>query len=150
MIDGKRLLTPIGSALGPTDLGSPPVNDAQALWEGAKTMCKQQFTELYRSRVEISVRTNLMLQTDASQLDDGRVMAGQTVRLKPDATFLGKLMGKGSPLLDFFVTEVTHFVDCQQPAAHTTLRGSFMRESSGGPQNVRAIAGGQAKNYLYE
>jgi hypothetical protein len=143
-------MTTLGNA-GSSDegLGDTPVGDVQEYKDALKELCKQQFTEMYRQGMEVSLRCSLILQTEGSSLEDNNVTAGTTVRVKPDATFWEQFFGGGGPLLDFYATEVVHRVDCQAPAAYTTIRGSFMRES-GGPANVEAITSGVAPNYLYE
>lgn len=151
MIGSGQLTSPMSSSLGQGGIGTPPVGDIRELVQGLKKFCKQQFTEFYRVGMEISVRTNLMIQDDESKWPENRVTAGMTVRLAPDATFWQSVIpgGAGDPLLDFFVTEVTHMVDCQQATAYTVYRGAFMREV-GGPKNIEAIPNGVAPNYIYE
>lgn len=152
MVGDGMITSPMSSTLGQGGLGTPAVEDIKALYDGAKQLCKQQFTELFRASMEISIRANLMIQNDESDWKDKYVTAGMIVRIKPDATFMQKLIpgGAGDSLLDFFATEVAHCVDVQRKEAYTLFRGSFIREVTPPMSNIEAIPPGDVKNYLYE
>lgn len=149
MAGDGRLVLPIGSSMGQGDMGTTDYPTQEKLIDGMKAFCKQQFTEFYRMNMEISVRTKLMIQDAESQWEEQYVTAGMTARMETDGTFQPG-GGGGQPLLDFFVTEVTHMVDCQRVTAASVFRGSWVRESDGGPANIESIPNGAAPNYLYE
>jgi len=149
LVDDGMMTTPMNSSYGQGGLGEPAVEDMRDLYDGAKELCKQQYTELFRANMELSVRANLMIQNDESDWQDNYVTAGMVVRLRVEPSFMSRLIPKVGALLDFFATEVTHCVNVQRKEAYTMFRGSFIREVLPPMTSIEAIPPGDVPNYLY-
>jgi hypothetical protein len=131
--------------------GLGPV-DASLLVEvktAMRELCKQTFCQTYRQMTQIALRCRLML--NASGGVEGHIAPGYVCAFASDPAAAEEAGlrdgGTGGTLLRFFVTQVTHTVDCANKTASTSISGRYLRRE-GGP-NLRAIVAGVAPNYVY-
>jgi hypothetical protein len=112
---------------------------------GAAYHCAHQaFLSMYRSGVQLTISTRLLLTTEFSLVGtdnnrNGYITPGYVCRIEgppagtedPEASGLGYV-----GVFDFYITDVVHTIDFQNGAAGTQISGRYVRPPGGVPDMV--------------
>jgi hypothetical protein len=138
---------------GPGTLGT--VNPAYLKEQdlAMKVACKELFLENYRQFFQLTLMCRLFMKSDLSMLPDKWILPGFVMRLLPNPDALPASTGAprddvlDKPIIDFFVTQVVHSVDCHSGTANTQIAGSYIHEPDA--PMLKAIQAGVGRNPFY-
>lgn len=161
----------LGAASGSRAAEADPAINTDA---AVSLMCRQAFSVIYRRDTQVVLNCRLMLNC-AGGIAGRYIAPGWVAQVVPEAAVASSGFGSivrdglgsgGAPEVNslsdstasvssepghgicFFVTQVTHTIDCNAATASTAIGGAYVH-SPGNP-NLLAIQDGIAPNYLYD
>jgi hypothetical protein len=113
-------------------------------YTASEALAKELFLENYRLHYQLATNGRLLIRSKESKLPGNWILPGYVMRLV-ERTKSEKTQNRG--ILDFFVTQVVHSVDCQNNQVSTQLGGSYIHEIDA--PDLKAIKKGVASNVMY-